>query len=65
MFENTELRTIDNISRLFIIWSYLLALLALWGRIEFIGRYAKRTREAADMAIEMHGRPHPHPNKAG
>lgn len=58
MFENSELKTIDSISRLFIIWAYLLALLALWGRIEFIGRYAKRAREAADMAIEMRREKH-------
>ena len=56
MWENSNIRTVDNFSRLFIIWAYAWALLALWGRIEFVARYAKRAREAADMAIEMHGR---------
>lgn len=59
MWENSSLKTIDNFSRLFIVWAYAWALLALWGRIEFVARYAKRAREAADMSIEMHGRPRP------
>ena len=59
MWENSNLKTIDNFSRLFIVWAYAWALLALWGRIEFVARYAKRAREAADMSIEMHGRAHP------
>ena len=56
MYENAQLKTVDNFSRLFIIWAYAWALLALWGRIEFVARYAKRAREAADMSIEMHNR---------
>ena len=61
MLERSRLMTIDNVSRLFIVWAYAWALLALWGRIEFVARYAKRAREAADMAIEMHGRSGPAP----
>lgn len=59
MFENSQLRTVDNFSRLFMIWAYAWALLALWGRIEFVARYAQRARQAADMAIELHGRARP------
>jgi len=59
MFENSQLKTVDNFSRLFMIWAYAWALLALWGRIEFVARYAKRAGEAANMAIEMHGRARP------
>ena len=61
MYENAQLKTVDNFSRLFIVWAYAWALLALWGRIEFVARYAKRAREDADMAIEMHGRSRPAP----
>lgn len=56
MWENSSLKTVDNFSRLFIVWAYAWALLALWGRIEFVARYAKRAREAADMSIDMHRR---------
>lgn len=59
MWENSNLKTVDSFSRLFIVWAYAWVLLALWGRIEFVARYAKRAREAADMAIEMHGRARP------
>ena len=59
MWENSNLKTVDNFSRLFIVWAYAWALLALWGRIEFVARYAKRAREAADEAIEMHGHARP------
>ena len=59
MWESSSLKTVDNVSLLFIVLAYAWALLALWGRIEFVARYAKRAREAADMAIEMHGRARP------
>lgn len=59
MWENSSIKTIDSFSRLFIVWAYAWALLALWGRIEFVARYAKRARETADMSIEMHGRARP------
>lgn len=60
MWESSTLKTTDNFSRLFIIWAYAWALLALWGRIEFVARHAQRAKATADMAIEMHGRAH-HP----
>lgn len=56
MWESSTLKTTDNFSRLFIIWAYAWALLALWGRIEFVARHAQRAKATADMAIEMHGR---------
>ena len=53
MYENSKFRTLDNLSRLAIMWTYLCALLALWGRIEWVAREAQRARGAADMAIDM------------
>ena len=56
MWERSPLKTTDNFSRLFIIWAYAWALLALWGRIEFVAQHAQRAKTTADMAIEMHDR---------
>lgn len=56
MIQGRRFLTVDNISRVGIMWTYLLALLALWFRLEIVASEAKRASEAADMAIEMHGR---------
>lgn len=53
MWERSNIRTLDNLSRLAIMWTYLCALLALWGRIELVAKEAQRARETAVMAIDM------------
>lgn len=53
MIQGRRFLTVDNISRVGIMWTYLFALLALWFRLEIVASEAKRASEAADMAIEM------------
>lgn len=53
MYQSHQMRTVDNVSRLFIVTSYGAALLALLFRIEVVAREAQRARETADMAVQM------------
>lgn len=53
MLAKSELYTVDNLSRLAVMFTYTAALLALWFRIEFLAGKIKHAHGLAELAFDV------------